>query len=148
VVNSAAVAAAAGSLRDVAMSDALTATWKAIRRRHPKVPEAALSVAPVRGSVCGSVAWDAGTPVILAGAQTIAEGPLAILEYLLHQAAHGLLAATEHPPADDGKHYPDEHSQGNAGRYHNKTFRDAAQSLGLKGRLDTGRDRLVGDLSQ
>jgi len=71
-------------------------------------------------------------PVILAGAQTINEGPLAILEYLLHQAAHGLLATTGHHPGGDGKHYPDEHSQGNAGRYHNKSYRDAAQSLGLK----------------
>src|SRR5262249_29148700 len=46
----AAAAFAAGSLPDVAMSDALTSTWKAIRRRHPKVPEATVSVAPGRGT--------------------------------------------------------------------------------------------------
>jgi hypothetical protein len=114
------------------MSDALTVTWKAIRRRHPKVPEATVSVAPGRGSACGSVAWDTGMPVIMVSAQTINDGPLAILEYLLHQAAHGLLRTTGDRSADDGKHYPDEHSQGNAGRYHNKSYRDAAQSLGLK----------------
>ena len=50
----------ADSLPDVTMSDALTATWKAIRRRHPKVPDATVSMAPGRGSACGSVAWDAG----------------------------------------------------------------------------------------
>ena len=114
------------------MSDALTSTWKAIRRRHPKVPAATISVSPGRGSACGSVAWDADTPVILVGAETIADGPLTTLEYLLHQAAHGLLTDTEDRSASDGKHYPDEHSQGNAGRYHNKSYRDAAQSLGLK----------------
>jgi len=114
------------------MSDALTATWKAIRRRHPKVPDAAVSVAPGRGSACGAVAWDTGMPMIMVGAQTITDGPLAIVEYLLHQAAHGLLTAAGDHPADDEKHYPDEHSRGNAGRYHNKSYRDAAQSLGLK----------------
>lgn len=133
IINAAVASAKADSLPDVAMSDALTATWKAIRRRHPQVPDAIITVAPGRGSVCGAVAWDSGMPVILAGAQTIQEGPLAILEFLLHQAAHGLLAATGHHPGDDGgRHYPDEHSQGNAGRYHNKSYRDTAQSLGLK----------------
>ena len=126
------VALAADSLPDVAMSDALTSTWKAIRRRHPKVPAATISVSPGRGSACGSVAWDADTPVILVGAETIADGPLATLEYLLHQAAHGLLTDAEDRSASDGKHYPDEHSRGNAGRYHNKSYRDAAQSLGLR----------------
>jgi hypothetical protein len=115
------------------MSDALTATWKAIRRRHPKVPGATVAVAPGRGSACGAVAWDTGAPVILVGSQTIDEGPLNILEMLLHQATHGLLATTEGRTAGSGKQrYPDEHSQGNAGRYHNKSYRDAAQSLGLK----------------
>jgi hypothetical protein len=114
------------------MSDALTSTWKAIRRRHPKVPAATISVSPGRGSACGSVAWDADMPVVLVGAETIADGPLTTLEYLLHQAAHGLLMDTQDRSASDGKHYPDEHSQGNAGRYHNKSYRDAAQSLGLK----------------
>ncbi len=137
MANSAVLVVAADSLPDVAMSDALTATWKAIRRRHPKVPDATVSVAPGRGSACGAVAWDAGMPVILVGAQTINDGPLAILEYLLHQAAHGLLT-TDHRPAADGKNYPDEHSQGNAGRYHNKSYRDAAQSLGLKAEWTQG----------
>jgi hypothetical protein len=133
ILNEAVASAGADSLPDVAMTDALTATWKAIRRRHPKVPDATITVAPGRGSACGAVAWDTGMPVILVGAQTIQDGPLAILEVLLHQAAHGLLAATgQRPAGDDGKHYPDEHSQGNAGRYHNKSYRDAAQSLGLK----------------
>jgi hypothetical protein len=71
-------------------------------------------------------------PVILVGAETIADGPLTILEYLLHQAAHGLLMDTDDRSTSDGKPYPDEHSQGNAGRYHNKSYRDAAQSLGLR----------------
>lgn len=127
-----AAALAADSLPGVAMNDALTATWKAIRRRHPKVPDATITVGPGCGSACGAVAWDTGTPVITVGAQTIADGPLAILEALLHQAAHGLLQTTEHQPGGQAKHYPDEHSAGNAGRYHNKSYRDAAQSLGLK----------------
>jgi len=138
MANGAAAALAADSLPDVAMSDALTSTWKAIRRRHPKVPEATVAVASGRGSACGSVAWDAGMPVILVSAETIAAGPLAIVEYLLHQAAHGLLMDTVDRSAADGKHYPDEHSQGNAGRYHNKSYRDAAQSLGLKAEWTQG----------
>src|SRR5215471_13735051 len=132
MANGAVGALAADSLPDVAMSDALTSTWKAIRRRHPKVPEATVSLAPGRGSACGSVAWDAGLPVILVGADTISESPLAIVEYLLHQAAHELLATTPDRAAPNDKHYPDEHSQGNAGRYHNKSYRDAAQSVGLR----------------
>src|SRR6266568_2735182 len=104
--NRAVAVLAADSLPGVAMSDALTATWKAIRRRHPKVPEATISVAPGRGSACGAVAWDAGMPVIMVGAQTIADGPLAVLEVLLHQAAHGLLRAAEHRSGNEAKHYP------------------------------------------
>jgi hypothetical protein len=77
-------------------------------------------------------------PVLLVSAETVADGPLAIVEYLLHQAAHGLLSATADQPTDDGRHYPDEHSQGNAGRYHNKSYRDAAQSLGLKAEWTQG----------
>ena len=138
MANGAVAALVADSLPDVAMTDALTSTWKAIRRRHPKVPEATVAVAPGRGSACGSVAWDAGMPVILVSVETIAAGPLAILEYLLHQAAHGLLMDAEDRSAADGKHYPDEHSQGNAGRYHNKSYRDAAQSLGLKAEWTQG----------
>jgi hypothetical protein len=126
------VLAAADNLPGVAMSDALTATWKAIRRRHPKVPDVTITVAPGHGSACGAIAWDTGTPVITVGAQTIAEGPQAILEALLHQAAHGVLRTTGPRPDGEAKHYPDEHSEGNAGRYHNKSYRDAAQSLGLK----------------
>jgi hypothetical protein len=125
------MSARADSLPVVAMSDALTATWKAIRRRHPQVPDATVTVAPGRGSSCGAVAWDTGLPVIMAGTLTIQDGPLAVLEFLLHQAAHGLLAG-QRPASGDGRRYPDEHSQGNAGRYHNKAYRDAAQSLGLE----------------
>jgi hypothetical protein len=132
VTASTTITAAADSLPGVTMSDALTATWKAIRRRHPKVPDATVSVAPGRGSACGAVAWDAGMPVIMVGAQTIADGPLAVLETLLHQAAHGLLRAAERRSGEDAKRYPDERSEGNAGRYHNKSYRDAAQSLSLK----------------
>jgi len=87
MANGAVAALAADSLPDVAMSDALTSTWKAIRRRHPKVPGATVAVAPGRGSACGSVAWDAGMPVILVSAETIAAGPLAILEHLHHSDA-------------------------------------------------------------
>jgi|SRR5579871_5859668 len=114
------------------MSDTLTATWKAIRRRHPQVPGATITVTPGPGSSCGAVAWDTSLPVIKASAQTIQDGPLAVLEFLLHQAAHGLLATGQPPAGGDGRRYPDEHSQGNAGRYHNKSYWAAAQSLGLK----------------
>jgi hypothetical protein len=83
-----------------------------------------------------AAAWS--HPVILVGAQTITEGPLGITEYLLHQAAHGLLRATPDQPAEESRHYPDEQSEGNAGRYHNKSYRDAAQSLGLKAEWTQG----------
>lgn len=102
------------------MTDAISDTWRAIRRNHPDVAQAAVSVVPGRGSACGSVVWDADTPVLLVGIRTVTAGPEAILGYLLHQAAHGLVAKAGG------------HVAGNEGRYHSNDYRDAARSLGLE----------------
>src|SRR5258708_37393255 len=86
------------------MTDAVTDAWRAIRRLHPDVPQAAVSVVPGRGSACGSVVWEADTPVVLVGVRTVSAGPEAILGFLLHQAAHALVArAGGHPGGDDSR---------------------------------------------
>ncbi len=102
------------------MTDAVTDTWRAIRRLHPDVPQAAVSVVPGRGSACGSVVWEADTPVVLVGVRTVSAGPEAILGFLLHQAAHALVARSGGHPG------------GNEGRYHSNEYRDAATGLGLR----------------
>jgi hypothetical protein len=110
----------AGGKAGVTIPDALASTWRAIRRRHRDVPAVALSVTPGRGSACGTVVWDADMPVILLSAQTVSAGPRAILQALLHQAAHGILRARGDRPATS------------TGRYHSSDYRDMAASVGLQ----------------
>lgn len=98
------------------MTDAIADTWRAIRKHDPGVPHAAVSIVTGRGSG-HEVAWQADTPVILVGTKIVSQGSEAILEYLLHQAAHGLVRT---------------HSAGSEGRYHSNSYRDAATSLGLE----------------
>src|SRR5260370_37344764 len=86
------------------MTDAVTDTWRAIRRLHPDVPQAAVSVVPGRGSASGPVVWEADTPVVLGGVRTVSSRPEAILWELLHQAAHALAARPGgHPGGTAGR---------------------------------------------
>jgi hypothetical protein len=101
------------------MTEALERTWRAIRRRHPEVPDARVRITNGRASSCGSVLWESAT--IMISTRTVASAsPREILGILLHQAAHGLLAARETPDLTGED------------RYHSAVYRDAAQSLGLE----------------
>lgn len=102
------------------MTDAVGDTWRAIRLQHRELPAVTLSIVPGRGSGHAGVDWDADTPSLKVGARTVADGPEAILGWLLHQAAHGLLAARGRRPG------------GNEARYHPAAYRDAAESVGLE----------------
>jgi hypothetical protein len=107
------------------MSDTLTQAWADIRRRHRTVPKASVAVAPGKSrSTCGSVAWTE-EPVLLASAETLAQEPVEILGWLLHQAAHALAGTRL---ANEGR----TPSKSREGRYHGKAFKDAATELGLE----------------
>lgn len=142
------VVVAADNLLVVAMSDALTATWKAML---PPPPQSArgyrLSRARprIRLRVHRLGHRNARHPHQRPDHNRRPSGHP--LDHLLHQAAHGLLAASG-SQIGDGRAYPDEISQGNAGRYHNKSYRDAAQIPRPEDNLHPGRDRLVSDLGQ
>jgi hypothetical protein len=106
------------------MSDVLESAWADIRRRNREVHRTVIAVAPgASGSACGSVAW-ASDPVLLVDTATLAEPPLDVFSWLLHQAAHSLA---------DSRRKPTGASQG---RYHDQHFRDAATDLGLAVRED------------
>jgi hypothetical protein len=99
------------------MTNALQATWSAIRRHHHEVPSAVITVSAKAGG-CGTTVWSL-SPGVQLSAETVAAGPRAVLEALLHQAAHGVVAARG------------ESDLGNRGRYHTAHFRSAAEELGL-----------------
>jgi hypothetical protein len=96
----------------VDMEAAVNATWRAIRQRHRRVPDALVTIVAGPGLDGGLIDWS--TPVIQLPAQTVSDGPEAVLQALLHQAAHGWLAVA-------GDQVP--------GRWHSTGFRDRATAL-------------------
>lgn len=105
-----------GSVDLVDMNAAVNATWRAIRTRHRgKIPAALVTIVPGAGLDGGLIDWD--TAVIQLPARTVADGPEAILAYLLHQAAHGWAADAR-------------------SRWHSATFRDRATALQLAVKQD------------
>ena len=115
------------SLRLIA---ALTAMWNAIRSRHPCVPAVVLLPAPspVRGmNVLGHFAplrWrgkrsaDDRLHEVLVVAEHLDRGAEDVLDTLLHEAAH---AANHERGVKDCSR----------SQYHNRSFRQMAESLGL-----------------
>jgi hypothetical protein len=98
----------------------LQQVWNRIRRAHPAVPDAEIRVVPGRrGSADASVNWSESRPLILVGASTIEAGPEAVLNFLLHQAAHG-----ETPGGGVTSAYK--------GRWHTAEWRANAENLGLE----------------
>lgn len=108
------------SATDDAAVSALETLWGKIRERNERIPAAIFEIGPGRGSLCTGVGWDQRYPVIRASLMrgdrnaTAAE----VLQELLHCAAHAIVY-------EPGKVAPTE------GRYHDKSYRAAAESLGL-----------------
>ncbi|GAA0439252.1 hypothetical protein [Streptomyces luteireticuli] len=111
--------------------NALEHAWMAIRNRHPEVPRVVLITGtkyqtggPRRGHFCPDI-WDArgdgrASELFIAG-EEIARGGRAVLETMLHEAAHGLA------------HVRDiKDTSGSGNRYHNRKFAALAEELGLK----------------
>ena len=113
-----------GSVDLVDMSAAVNATWRAIRTRHRKIPAALVTIVPGHGSGDDPIDWG-NSPVITLSAQTVSDGPEAVLAYLLHQAAHAWVHATGDAPA---------------GRWHSAAYRDRARAL----LLDVEQDEKFG----
>jgi hypothetical protein len=104
------------------VNEALERAWRDIRRRNPEVPDARV-VTDTREHGCGTVRWGKD-PVITIGLATLAAGGEEALHALLHQAAHALLGGT---------------SEASGGRWHDRQYQVAAESVGLK--AATGRAR-------
>lgn len=112
---------------------ALEQAWQAIQAKHPDVPDAVVIVGSGRRGrsshqLLGHYwperwATDAGSghmPELFIAGELLAEGGAAILQTLLHEAAHGLAAT---------RRVKDCSRSGN--RYHNRRFADHATELGL-----------------
>jgi hypothetical protein len=133
----AATMTATTTLEPMTMTDAISDTWRSIRRRHRDVPAVALSIVHGPGSGHAGVDWDADPPSLRIGARTVADGPEAILGWLLHQAAHSLLWQRG------------ERTRGTQGRYHSNDYAKAAEDVDLRASfVNTGvgwADTVLGD---
>lgn len=110
--------------------EVLEEVWEGLRRRWPELPPVAMVVAS--GSEAQKVKrwghWAAGRWVLPGGdrrgevfiaAERLGHGPVAVLETLLHEAAHAL--ASVRALTDTSRQ----------GRYHNDTYRLMALEVGL-----------------
>jgi hypothetical protein len=130
------LAAAAANPADsvtLALVAAIEATWAAIRAEHPDVPRVVVTIgAGTRGSAPGQVTFGhyAGArwvhttagdmPELFIGGEGLAHGARELLGTLLHEAAHGIAAT---------RAIKDTSRQG---RYHNTSYKQLAQEVGLK----------------
>ncbi|MGC7101612.1 hypothetical protein ACPZ19_43645 [Amycolatopsis lurida] len=111
---------------------AFHATWTAIRRRHPDVPEVVLTIGsgtlgmkqgqPKLGHFAAG-RWRVGdtdrVPELFISGEGLQRAPEDVLGTLLHEAAHGIAHTRE---------IKDTSRQG---RYHNKRFKALGEELGL-----------------
>lgn len=106
---------------------ACESTWAAIQEANPAVPNAVFIIGEGKGVKLGHFhahQWrteddkEGQHEVLLAG-ERLKDGPEGVLETLLHEAAHALCK---------GRGAQDTSRQG---RYHNKTFKAAAEELSL-----------------
>ncbi|MFD9893548.1 hypothetical protein ACFWY9_29745 [Amycolatopsis sp. NPDC059027] len=111
---------------------AFAATWSAIRRRHPDVPDVVVTIGSgtlgvKQGrKVLGHFAagrWHVGdtdkVPELFISGEGLQRSPEEVLGTLLHEAAHGVAHTRE---------IKDTSRQG---RYHNKRFKALGEELGL-----------------
>ncbi|GGO98276.1 hypothetical protein [Wenjunlia tyrosinilytica] len=117
-----------------AVTTALIAGWRAIRARHPDVPEAVISMATGGRESHAKLAhfaahrWrgrNGGTAhhEVFVTAESLEDGAEEVFESLVHEAAHGL---NETRSVNDCS----------ASQYHNKHFKAAAAELGLAQKAD------------
>jgi len=105
-----------GSVDLVDMDAAVNATWQAIRTRHRgRIPAALVTIVPGAGLDGGLMDWH--TPVVQLPAETVSDGPEAILGWLLHQAAHGWVGDPRN-------------------RWHSTAYRDRATAMLLNVKQD------------
>lgn len=108
----------------------LEAAWFEIQQRHPDVPDVVMITGSghekkgMRLGHFGADHWrhtDEGrnSELFIAG-QTLAKGPRAVLQTLLHEAAHGVAHVRKIKD-----------TSGDGNRYHNKRFAALARELGL-----------------
>lgn len=102
--------------RDEQVARALSRLWERIRAEDSRVPEITMDLTPSRSSSCSSVGWD-GDPIVALNLQRDGENLTGreLLEYLLHQAAHGVVGTVT----------------ASEGRFHPEAYRDVAAGLGL-----------------
>lgn len=117
---------------------ALEYAWQDIQKHHPELPAVVLvtgrrrqkSEAKTRGQHCKNtwvVREEQGhlTEIVIFG-ERLADGGTAVMNTLIHEAAHELC------------HTRDVKDTSNRARYHNKVFMKAAEELGLEGPAVSG----------
>lgn len=110
---------------------ALEDVWAQAQERHPEIPDVVLIVGQgtsrsnpglVKLGHYAHGRWDvsgAERPEVLVGGEGLQRGAADVLGTLLHEAAHGVAAATGVQDTSRG------------GRYHNARFKAIAEALGL-----------------
>ncbi|MGH7745754.1 MAG: hypothetical protein ACREQ5_13345 [Candidatus Dormibacteria bacterium] len=110
---------------------ALTAAWSAIKARHAEVPEVVLTVGSgtigvkpgqARFGHFAAARWQRGDEALaelFVGGEGLQRGAGPVLATLIHEAAHGVAFARGVKDTSRG------------GKYHNKKFKDIAESMGL-----------------
>jgi hypothetical protein len=107
---------------------AIASAWGAIQRANPDVPDVMITVgagAMLGGLKLGHFAphrWARGESTIhelFVGGEGLERGAAAVMATLIHEAAHGVAVATDRQDVSRN------------GRYHNGTFRDIAESMGI-----------------
>lgn len=98
----------------------LQTVWGGIQRRHPDVPDVMIEIHPLRryadGTVPSAVFTPDPVPTVVMTDWAIMSPRAAVLEFLLHEAAHALAYVRR---VKDGQ------------RYHTKAFGALAAELGL-----------------
>jgi hypothetical protein len=87
--------------RDEQVARALSRLWDRIRAEDSRMPEITVGLTPSRSSSCSSVGWDS-EPIVELNLQRDGENLTGreLLEYLLHQGAHGRSARSRPAKGD------------------------------------------------
>lgn len=117
---------------------ALNATWRAIQKKNPDVPDVMIvtgrrrhkSEHTIRGQHCGDT-WhvheaEGRLAEVWVSGERLADGAREVLQTLLHEAAHALAGVRELKDTS------------NKNRYHNKVFVRLAEELGLEAPAQSG----------
>ncbi|MGH3525753.1 MAG: hypothetical protein ACRDQ6_00380 [Pseudonocardiaceae bacterium] len=109
----------------------VTATWRAIKARHAEVPDVVLTLGSgtigvkpgqARLGHFAAARWQRGDEALaelFVGGEGLRRGAGALLATLIHEAAHGVACVRGVKDTSRG------------GKYHNKKFKDIAESMGV-----------------